>query len=99
MVILKYCWRRVLYYIVILPPSVELDQQKKQKILMHFSISPVCKMLIAEKDKQGPDLVIPVWVRPELEPDVDKGDKVDQICAFELVNKAVDIDIDRQCGF
>ena len=52
-------------------------------------------MLIAEKDKQGPDLVIPVWVRPELEPDVDK---VDQICAFELVNKAVDIDIDQQCG-
>ena len=35
-------------------------------------------MLIAEKDKQGPDLVIPVWVRPELEPDVDEGDKVDQ---------------------
>ena len=59
---------------------------------MHFSISPVCKMLIAEKDKQGPDLVIPVWVRPELEPDVDK-------VAFELVNKAVDIDIDQQCGF
>ena len=56
-------------------------------------------MLIAEKDKQGPDLVIPVGVRPELEPDVDKGDKVDQICAFELVNKAVDIDIDQQCGF
>ena len=69
---------------------------------MHFSISPVCKMLIAEKDKQGPDLVIPVGVRPELEPDVDKGDKVDkvdQICAFELVNNAVDIDIDQQCGF
>ena len=60
---------------------------------MHFSISPVCKMLIAEKDKQGPDLVIPVGVRPELEPDVDKGD---QICAFEFV--AVDIDIDQQCG-
>ena len=59
-------------------------------------------MLIAEKDKQGPDLVIPVWVRPELEPDVDKVDKVDtvdQICAFELVNKEVDIDIDQQCGF
>ena len=56
-------------------------------------------MLIAEKDKQGPDLVILVGVRPELEPDVDKGDKVDQICAFELVNKAVDIDIDQQCGF
>ena len=59
-------------------------------------------MLIAEKDKQGPDLVIPVRVRPELEPDVDKGeevDKVDQICAFELVNKEVDIDIDQQCGF
>ena len=53
-------------------------------------------MLIAEKDKQGPDLVIPVWVRPELEPDVDKVDKVDQICAFEFV--AVDIDIDQQCG-
>ena len=62
-------------------------------------------MLIAEKDKQGPDLVIPVGVRPELEPDVDKGDKVDkvdkvdQICPFELVNNAVDIDIDQQCGF
>ena len=51
-------------------------------------------MLIAEKDKQGPDLVIPVRVRPELEPDVDEGDKVDQICAFELVNKEVDIGID-----
>ena len=75
---------------------------KKQKVLVHFSISPVCKMLIAEKDKQGPDLVIPVWVRPELEPDVDKGDKgdkVDQICPFELVNNAVDFDIDQQCGF
>ena len=59
-------------------------------------------MLIAEKDKQGPDLVIPVGVRPELEPDVDEGDKVDkvdQICPFELVNNAVDIDIDQQCGF
>ena len=71
----------------------------KKKFWRTFSISPVCKMLIAEKDKQGPDLVIPVWVRPELEPDVDKGDKVDQICAFELVNKEVDIDIDQQCGF
>ena len=84
---------------MILLPSLGLDQHLVKKNLVHFSISPVCKMLIAEKDKQGPDLVIPVWVRPELEPDVDKGDKVDQICAFELVNKAVDIDIDRQCGF
>ena len=64
---------------MILLPSLGLDQHLVKKNLVHFSISPVCKMLIAEKDKQGPDLVIPVWVRPELEPDVDK---VDQICAF-----------------
>ena len=29
--LLKYCWRRVVYYIMILPPSVGFDQQKNKR--------------------------------------------------------------------